>query len=174
MQRWNLRVVSSIWLRAIVRLSPLRNISRSYIYANVSFLLAGLSLLRCDCVRAERLQWHGSWHRCKSERIRSVSGGQSLEPEYCERASRSEFGCVHQFHRIDDAAASRFRVGAVRRAEHRNSLHRRERFAAGEDQIHGIDESDPGPMPIPANAPVEGYPNPGKGDRHVLVLDRDN
>jgi hypothetical protein len=35
-------------------------------------------------------------------------------------------------------------------------------------------ESDPGPMPIPANAPIEGYPNPGNGDRHVLVLDRDN
>jgi len=36
------------------------------------------------------------------------------------------------------------------------------------------DESDPGPMPIPKNAPVEGWPNPGNGDRHVLVLDRDN
>src|SRR6202021_2445828 len=36
------------------------------------------------------------------------------------------------------------------------------------------DESDPGPMPIPANAPIEGYPKPGNGDRHVLVLDRDN
>jgi hypothetical protein len=33
------------------------------------------------------------------------------------------------------------------------------------------DESDPGPMPIPANANIEGYPNPGTGDRHVLVLD---
>lgn len=36
------------------------------------------------------------------------------------------------------------------------------------------DESDPGPMPVPANAPIEGYPKPGHGDRHVLVLDRDN
>ena len=35
-------------------------------------------------------------------------------------------------------------------------------------------ESDPGPMPVPANAPIEGYPKPGSGDRHVLVLDRDN
>jgi len=35
------------------------------------------------------------------------------------------------------------------------------------------DESDPGPMPIPANAPIEGDPHPA-GDRHVLVLDRDN
>lgn len=36
------------------------------------------------------------------------------------------------------------------------------------------DESDPGPMPIPHNAPIEGDPHPGNGDRHVLVLDRDN
>ena len=36
------------------------------------------------------------------------------------------------------------------------------------------DESDPGPMPIPASAPIEGYPNPGSGDRHVLVLDNSN
>jgi hypothetical protein len=32
-------------------------------------------------------------------------------------------------------------------------------------------ESDPGPMPVPGNAQVEGDPNPGNGDRHVLVLD---
>jgi hypothetical protein len=36
------------------------------------------------------------------------------------------------------------------------------------------DESDPGPMPVPANAQIEGYPNPGTGDRHVLVLDNSN
>jgi len=35
------------------------------------------------------------------------------------------------------------------------------------------DESDPGPEPIPANALIEGYPKPGNGDRHVLVLDKD-
>ncbi len=34
-------------------------------------------------------------------------------------------------------------------------------------------ESDPGPYPIPANAPIEGEPN-ARGDRHVIVLDRDN
>ena len=34
-------------------------------------------------------------------------------------------------------------------------------------------ESDPGPQPIPANALIEGYPKPGNGDRHVLVLDKD-
>ncbi len=36
------------------------------------------------------------------------------------------------------------------------------------------DESDPGPMPIPVNALIEGYPAPGSGDRHVLVLDSSN
>lgn len=35
-------------------------------------------------------------------------------------------------------------------------------------------ESDAGPMPIPLTAPIEGYPNPGTGDRHVLVLDNVN
>src|ERR1700687_4643156 len=35
-------------------------------------------------------------------------------------------------------------------------------------------ESDPGPMPVPITAPIEGYPNPGAGDRHVLVLDNSN
>ena len=34
-------------------------------------------------------------------------------------------------------------------------------------------ESDPGPMPIPSKALIEGYPNPGSGDRHVLVLEKD-
>jgi len=35
------------------------------------------------------------------------------------------------------------------------------------------DESDPGPMPIPANAPIEGGSS-SDGDRHVLVLDNGN
>lgn len=35
------------------------------------------------------------------------------------------------------------------------------------------DESDPGPYPIPPDAPIEGGPN-ATGDRHVLVIDQDN
>ncbi len=35
------------------------------------------------------------------------------------------------------------------------------------------DESDKGPYPIPPDAPIEGGPK-AKGDRHVLVIDRDN
>ncbi|MEP6921652.1 MAG: hypothetical protein ABI967_11055 [bacterium] len=35
------------------------------------------------------------------------------------------------------------------------------------------DESDPGPYPVPPNAPIEGGPN-ASGDRHVIVIDRDN
>jgi hypothetical protein len=34
------------------------------------------------------------------------------------------------------------------------------------------DESDPGPYPIPPDAPIEGGPQ-SDGDRHVLILDRD-
>lgn len=34
------------------------------------------------------------------------------------------------------------------------------------------DESDPGPYPVPPDAPIEGGPN-SAGDRHVLVLDRE-
>lgn len=34
-------------------------------------------------------------------------------------------------------------------------------------------ESDPGPYPIPTNAPIEGGSG-SSGDRHVLVLDKDN
>jgi hypothetical protein len=35
------------------------------------------------------------------------------------------------------------------------------------------DESDPGPYPIPPDAPIEGGAS-SSGDRHVLVIDRDN
>src|SRR5262245_57958540 len=35
------------------------------------------------------------------------------------------------------------------------------------------DESDPGPYPIPPDAPIEGGPD-SRGDRHVLVIDRDH
>jgi len=35
------------------------------------------------------------------------------------------------------------------------------------------DESDPGPYPIPPNAPIEGG-SASQGDRHILVIDRDN
>lgn len=38
------------------------------------------------------------------------------------------------------------------------------------------DESDPGPYPVPPDAPIEGYKPDGHrfgGDRHVIVIDRD-
>lgn len=44
----------------------------------------------------------------------------------------------------------------------------------GTDGVDYGDESDPGPMPIPLDAPIEGGstadPDPGAGDRHLLVL----
>jgi hypothetical protein len=35
------------------------------------------------------------------------------------------------------------------------------------------DESDPGPYPVPVDAPIEGGPS-SDGDRHILVVDRDD
>ncbi|GAC1474677.1 MAG: hypothetical protein NVSMB9_25500 [Isosphaeraceae bacterium] len=35
------------------------------------------------------------------------------------------------------------------------------------------EESDPGPYPIPPNAPIEGGPK-AEGDRHVLIIERDH
>lgn len=35
------------------------------------------------------------------------------------------------------------------------------------------DESDPGPYPIPPDAPIEGGPD-SDGDRHILMVDQDN
>jgi hypothetical protein len=40
-------------------------------------------------------------------------------------------------------------------------------------QFQYADESDDGYYPIPPDAPIEGGPN-GKGDRHILVIDKDN
>lgn len=40
-------------------------------------------------------------------------------------------------------------------------------------QFEYKDESDPGPYPIPTNAPIEGRAS-ASGDRHILVIDRDN
>lgn len=44
----------------------------------------------------------------------------------------------------------------------------------GTDGVDYSDESDPGPMPIPHNAPIEGgstaEPDPSSGDHHLLVL----
>ena len=40
-------------------------------------------------------------------------------------------------------------------------------------QFEYKDESDPGPYPIPADAPIEGGPK-SDGDRHILVLDFHN
>ena len=48
----------------------------------------------------------------------------------------------------------------------------------GTDGADYSDESDPGPMPIPLDAPIEGGstadPNPTSGDRHVLVIQQED
>ncbi|MBW3625378.1 MAG: dockerin type I repeat-containing protein [Armatimonadetes bacterium] len=45
-------------------------------------------------------------------------------------------------------------------------------FSPAQVQFDYADESDPGPYPIPVNAPIEGGPD-SDGDRHVIVVDRD-
>jgi len=40
-------------------------------------------------------------------------------------------------------------------------------------QFEYPDESDAGPYPVPPNPPIEGGPD-SRGDRHILILDRDN
>jgi hypothetical protein len=40
-------------------------------------------------------------------------------------------------------------------------------------EFYYADQSDPGPYPIPADAPIEGGWDPS-GDRHALIVDRDN
>src|ERR1039458_10387489 len=67
------------------------------------------------------------------------------------------------------AASSRKRVGRTRTSA--NSATTRKPLAPVKlTEYPG--NSDPGPMPIPANALIAGYPKPGNGDRHVLVLDQ--
>jgi hypothetical protein len=44
-------------------------------------------------------------------------------------------------------------------------------YRANSDDGNYGDESDPGPYPIPLNAPIEGN---GTGDAHVIVIDKDN
>jgi hypothetical protein len=44
-------------------------------------------------------------------------------------------------------------------------------FRANSNAGNYGDESDPGPYPVPLNAPIEGN---GQGDSHVLVVDKDN
>ena len=62
----------------------------------------------------------------------------------------------------------------LRRRADRHPLHDRARQpAARADGLRRADESDPGPYPFPPNAPIEGGPA-SSGDRHVLVIDRDN
>jgi hypothetical protein len=50
-------------------------------------------------------------------------------------------------------------------------------IAYGTDGADYGDESDHGPFPIPANAPIEGapagQPDPRAGDRHVIVIQRE-
>jgi hypothetical protein len=60
----------------------------------------------------------------------------------------------------------------VDRKQVRVPIHWKTRPGAGSTGAAYGDESDPGPYPVPRSAPVEGG-KAGDGDRHVLVIDRD-
>ena len=85
-----------------------------------------------------------------------------------------QFGADPRPHRHGQDAARRLRHRVGGRSD-RHPLHRRARSTQPKVPVafnDYADESDPGPYPIPPNAPIEGGPK-GTGDRHVLVLDRD-
>ena len=99
----------------------------------------------------------------------AVPGRQSLEPGHLEGAGRSELGQPDRQHRPRQAAASRLRH---RLARARRTASRTSSSAATAAKVpvefRYADESDPGPYPIPPDAPIEGGPK-AKGDRHMLV-----
>ena len=115
--------------------------------------------------------------RRKPQRLAALPGRQRLEPKYCQRAGGPEFAGDHQLHRREHRPASRFRLRAPTTDRALVFPYvivgAQQAFVPINFTAYG-DESDQGPMPVPADAPIEGYPNPGSGDRHVLVLDNDN
>ena len=76
--------------------------------------------------------------------VASIGGGKSLHPDFGTVWNGAPSGIPYCF-----AAADQKRVPV---------------------KFDYADESDPGPYPIPANAPIEGGEK-SDGDRHVLVLD---
>ena len=111
-------------------------------------------------------------------RLPDLPGRQRLEPRRERRPGGRELGRAARRDVAGQRAPSRPRHD---RGVLRHSLHRRARPASrwcrstyGTDGADYSDESDPGPMPIPRDAPIEGGsttdPNPASGDRHVLVV----
>ena len=82
-------------------------------------------------------------------------------------------GRLGQEHRPGGGAEGRLRRRPLGRRPDRHPVHDRPRDAAAGPVSFGYaGESDPGPYPVPANAPIEGGAA-SSGDRHVLIVDRD-
>ncbi len=65
------------------------------------------------------------------------------------------------------------RLHLTRNHIHHGAGHAEGMYLGANNGEHIMSESDPGPYPIPAEAWIEGGPQ-SDGDRHVLILDKDN
>ena len=84
----------------------------------------------------------------------------------------AQLGQVYDSYRPQRRAAPRLRVGDVERRPDRHPVYRRAGQPARVPMTFTYDrESDPGPYPVPTNAPIQGGPN-STGDRHVIVVDQ--
>jgi hypothetical protein len=124
------------------------------------------------------VQYDEPWRGWRLKRISAVPERQRLEPGYFRRGGRSEFCRHHYLTFIGPTIGLHPDFGS---GQYQSSNIGIPYVIVGGNQspvninftAYGS-ESDPGPMPVPANAPIEGDPNPGSGDRHVLVVDNSN
>ena len=117
----------------------------------------------------------GAGRRCRPRRHTAIPKRQSLESGYIESRRGSELG---RYHRKDwDRIALRAEFGSGKYAGSRIGI---PYIIVSEAQpMVRVDftsyatNSDPGPYPIPQNAPIEGLGAAGYNDRHMLVVQRD-
>ena len=125
----------------------------------------------------DRRSQYAARHRTRPQRQSEwrapLAAGQPLVPRHLARSGRSELAANSRarWSRQDPARRLRQRVG---RRPDRHSLHcGREEPATVPIAFSYADESDPGPYPVPPDAPIEGG-SKATGDRHIIMLDRDS
>jgi len=96
------------------------------------------------------------WHQDISKSPVDPRSGRILARIGLDKPLRADFGTEYQ------GAPNGIQYVVVPRGQKRVPV----RF------VEYAEESDAGPYPIPSDAPIEGGPK-GTGDRHVIVLDRD-
>ena len=146
------------------RLEPVRSADAALVAA-----LAAVSAASC-CRRARGRRTGQARQGRRSARVRrarSCPADNALNRGYLARAGGSELGGIHRLRSA--RACTCTPTSAPTRLRH--SLHGRRRRISRRVPIHFTEygaESEPGPYPVPLNAPVEGAGE--EGDRHVLVL----